>query len=134
MAQDYLKEKEVKKKSAVKVVWLLVVLGVAFIAVLGKFAFSGNLNVFNGLPDSDDAYTVAKEYIGPTVLSSNVDFSDSEYKFAKKSDSVYVIKSFYTTKDNSGDKVKTNFTITLKYNGGHAESLKNWTMLNLDQD
>jgi hypothetical protein len=134
MEHNYLEDKKVKKKSAVKAVWVLAFLGVAFAVLLAKFAVSGSMNPFNGLPDSDAAYTVAKEYIAPTVLSSNVEFSDSEYKFAKKSDSVYVIKSFYTAKDGTGERAKTNFTITLKYNGGHAESGKNWTMLNLDQD
>ena len=135
MAQNYLEDKGVKKKSALKVVWVLVFFGIAFAILLGKFALSGSLdNPFSGLPDSDAAYTVAKEFITPTVLNSGVKFSDSEYKFAKKSDSVYVIKSFYTAKDNTGDQIKTNFTITMKYNGGHGESSKNWTMLDLNQD
>ncbi|MBD1392202.1 hypothetical protein [Mucilaginibacter glaciei] len=133
MEHNYLEDKKVKKKSALKVVYLLVFFGIAFAVLLGKFALSGSLNVFNGLPDSDQAYTIAKGFISPTVLSSPT-YSDSEYKFAKKSDSVYVIKSFYTAKDNGDEPTKTNFTITLKYNGGHAESAQNWTMLNLDKE
>ena len=135
MEHNYLQEKKVKKKSAVKVLWVLAFFGIAFAVLIAKYATSGSIiNPFNGLPDSDAAYTAAKEYITPTILSSSPKFSDSEYKFAKKSDSVYVIKSFYTAKDGTGESVKTNFTITLKYNGGHAESSSNWTMLNLDQD
>jgi hypothetical protein len=134
MEGNYLQDKAVKKKSAVKVVWVLVFFGIAFAVFLAKIAMSGSISLFNGLPDSDAAYTVAKEYITPTILSSNPKFSDSEYKFAKKSDSVYVIKSFYTANDGNGDAVKTNFTITLKYNGGHAESSNSWTMLDLNQN
>jgi hypothetical protein len=135
MEGNYLQDKAVKKKSAVKVVWVLVFFGIAFAVLLAKFAMSGSISSFNGLPDSDVAYTVAKEYITPTVLSpSSLKFSDNEYKFAKKSDSVYVIKSFYTAKDENGDAIKTNFTITLKYNGGHAESSNSWTMLDLNQN
>lgn len=135
MAKDYLDDKSVKKKSALKVVWVLVFFGIAFAILLGKFALSGTLsNPFSGLPDSDAAYSAAKEFITPTVLNSGVSFSDSKYKFAKKADSVYVIKSFYTAKDATGDKIKTNFTIVMKYNGGRGESSKNWTMLDLNQE
>jgi hypothetical protein len=134
MEPNYLADKTVKKKSAVKVVYLLILFVVAFVLLLVKFAIGGLSNPFNGMPDSDAAYTVAKEFIQPTVLSSNIKFSDIEYKFARKSDSVYVIKSFYTAKDADGDDEKTDFTITLKYNGGRAESSKNWTLVDLDQN
>ena len=134
MEKSHLVDKSVKKKSAVKVGYVLVFFGVVFAALLTKFAVSGSINPFNGLPDSDAAYTVAKGFIQPTILSSNVSFSDSEYKYAKKSDSVYVIKSFYTAKDADGESSKTNFTITLKYNGGHGEDNKNWTLVDLNQE
>ncbi|MBB5394423.1 hypothetical protein [Mucilaginibacter sp. AK015] len=134
MAKDYLKDKVVKKKSASVVGWLLALLVLIFAIMIGRFALSGSINMFSGLPDSDDAYKIAKQFIIPTTLSKNVDFSDSEYKFAKKSDSVYVIKSFYTSKFDSGETSKTNFTITLKYNGGAGAKTSNWTLLNLDQD
>ena len=134
MEHDYLQDKTVKKKSAIKFVYLLVFFGVAFAILLAKFALTGSANPFNGMPDSDAAYTVAKEFIKPTVLSSNIKFSDSEYKFAKKSDSVYVIKSFYTASDGDGESAKTDFTIVIKYNGGHAESSKNWTLVDLNQN
>jgi hypothetical protein len=134
MDPNYLRDKTVKKKSAIKVVYLLIFFGVAFVLLLGKFAISGSANPFNGMPDSDAAYTVAKEFIQPTVLSPSIKFSDSEYKFAKKSDSIYVIKSFYVTKDADGEDERTPFTITMKYNGGHAESGKNWTLVDLDQN
>jgi hypothetical protein len=134
MEPNYLEDKTVKKKSAVKVVYLLIFFGVVFALLLAKFAIGGLSNPFNRMPDSDAAYTVAKEFIQPTVLSSNVTFSDTEYKFARKSDSVYVIKSFYTAKDADGDDEKTDFTITLKYNGGRAESSKNWALVDLDQN
>ncbi|MDB5127005.1 hypothetical protein [Mucilaginibacter sp.] len=134
MAKAYLKDKTIKKRSASKAGWLIAVFATIFALLLGKFALSDTTNAFSGLPDSDAAYGVAKEFIQPTVLSTNISFSDSEYKFAKKSDSVYVIKSFYTTTDKDGESSKTNFTITLKYNGGAGAQTSNWAMLNLDQD
>ena len=134
MAKAYLKDKTIKKKSASKAGWLITIFAAMFALLLGKFALSNTSNTFSGLPDSDAAHKVAKTFIQPTVLSTNISFSDSEYKFAKKSDSVYVIKSFYTTIDKDGESSKTNFTITLKYNGGVGAQTSNWAMLNLDQD
>lgn len=134
MAKDYLKDKAVKKKSATKAGWLIVVFVLIFAALLAKFAMSGTIGNLVGLPDSDVAYNVAKQYILPTTLSRNVKFEDSDYKFAKRSDSVYVIKSAYSTKDNDGETIRTNFTIELKYNGGAGARKTNWTLVNLDQD
>ena len=134
MAKAYLKDKTVKKKSASKAGWLIVSFAAIFALLLGKYALSNTSNTFSGLPDSDVAYNIAKTFIQPTVLSTNISFSDSEYKFAKNSDSVYVIKSFYTTTDKDGESSKTNFTITLKYNGAAGAETFNWAMLNLDQD
>jgi hypothetical protein len=134
MAKAYLRDKTIKKKSASKAGWLIAFFATIFALLLGKFALSDTSHTFSGLPDSDAAYNVAKIFIQPTVLSTNISFSDSEYKFVKKSDSVYVIKSFYTAIDKDGESSKTNFTITLKYNGGAGTQISNWAMLNLDQD
>ncbi|MCO5935113.1 hypothetical protein NAF17_06150 [Mucilaginibacter sp. RB4R14] len=134
MAKNYLNDKVVKKNSATKAGWLILVFVLIFAALLAKFALSGTVNNFSGLPDSDLAYNVAKQYILPTTLSRNVKFSDSDYKFAKKSDSVYVIKSFYTIKDNDGESLRTDFTIELKYNGGAGARKDNWSLINLNQD
>lgn len=133
MAKDYLKDKVVKKKSALKAVYLLVLLGVVFVVMLFKFAYSGT-GVFSGLPDSDAAYEIAKGYIRPTVRSTSVTFHDDAYKFAKKSDSVYVIKSSYDEKDGNGESMSTNFTITLQYLGGHAKNEGAWKMVTLDKE
>jgi hypothetical protein len=134
MEKDYLKAKEAKKKSASKAGWLLAFFLVIFMVLLGKYALSGSAEIFNGLPDSDAAYGIARKFIQPTILTPKVDFSDADYKFAKKSDSVYVIKSFYTEKFDDGETSKTHFVITLKYNGGAGANASNWTMLNLDKD
>jgi hypothetical protein len=134
MTKDYQKAKAVKKKSASRAGWLLAFFVVIFAVLLGKYALSGSGEIFSGLPDSDAAYSIARKFIQPTILSTKVGFSDAEYKFAKKSDSVYVIKSFYTEKFDDGETSKTHFTITLKYNGGAGANASNWTMLNLDKD
>lgn len=135
MVKDYIKDNKAKKSSAVILGRLIIFSIIVFAVLLGKFALSGfGVTTFNGLPDGDAAYSAAKQFILPTVLSSNIKFSDSEYKLAKKSDSVYVIKSHYTTTDHEGDTEITNFTIYLKYNGGASDKKHNWALLNLDQN
>jgi hypothetical protein len=134
MEQNYLIDKKVKKKSAIKGIWLATAFGIVFLLILVKFANSGSMDVFSGLPDSDAAYDIAKTFIRPTVRSTNVTFNDGSYKFAKQSDSVYVIKSFYEAKDGDSESSITNFTITLKYNGHHSQNESNWSLLNLDQE
>jgi hypothetical protein len=135
--QSYLKDKQHKRKTAMAGVWILVVIGIIFIMVIVKFATSGGNSdtfSFNTFPGSDDAYQVAKQYVSPTLRSGNVVFAEDHYQFAKKSDSVFVIKSYVSSIDEKGEKIKTNFQITLKYNGGPKAVQDNWTMVDLKSD
>jgi hypothetical protein len=134
MAKDYLKEKAVKKKSAIKGSWLIVLFVVIFAGLLIKLAMSGSNGIYNGLPDSDVAYRIGRQFIQRTIRSGNATFEDSEYKFAKRSDSVYVINSSYTEMFDNGETSTTKFIITLKYNGGQGNKQTNWTMINFDED
>ncbi|GAA3994049.1 hypothetical protein [Mucilaginibacter dorajii] len=135
--QSYLKDKQHKRKTAMAGVWILVVIGIIFIMVIVKFATSGGRSdtfSFNSFPGSDDAYQVAKQYVSPTLRSGKLVFAEDHYQFAKKSDSVFVIKSYVTSVDEKGEKIKTNFQITLKYNGGPKAVQDNWTMVDLKSD
>lgn len=133
--KDYFADKKNKKKSAVKVVWVLVLMGIVFVFIVAKFAFSGTFDdVIGGAPTSDDVYSIAKDFVRPTLKAEDADFSDSEYQFGKKEDSVYVIKSVVETKTHSGDVVKTNFEITLKFKGGSKKDQSSWELLNLNED
>lgn len=132
-AKDYLSEKKKKKKSAKTAAWFLIFFFLVFAMLMAKVATS-NSWANGGLPDSDTAYDVARQYIMPTARSRNVDFADDDYKFAKQSDSVYVIKSSYTTKFNNGVNQTRNFTIILKYKGGMAKKIGNWDLIDLDHD
>lgn len=132
----YLKEKNYKKKTALTGLWVLLALGLVFIVVIIKFATSGgksDILSFTMFPNSDDAYLIAKQYISPTIRSGNLSFAEDRYQFAKKSDSVFVIKSFVTAIDDKGEKVKTNFNITLKYDGGSKTNMDNWTMVDMNE-
>lgn len=117
-------------------VWMLAVIGIIFIIVMVKFATSGGSSdvlTFTMFPNSDDAYQVAKQFIAPTIKSGNVAFAEERYQFAKKSDSVFVIKSYATSIDEKGGKLKTDFQITLKYNGGPKAVQDNWTLLDMNE-
>lgn len=135
LSKDYLKDKSVKNKTAKKAGLAIVGLLIVFGIFIGKWALSNSAgSLLNGLPDSDAAYVIAKQFIIPTVRGSNPVFNEDNYKFAKKSDSVYVIKSSYNIKFDDGAKQETYFTISLKYNGGMSSKTSNWTLINLDQD
>lgn len=136
VSKDYLDEKAVKKKSATKALFLLLIGAAIAISVVVKITMTGSLkpNFFSGLPSSDDAYSIAKEFVQPTLKSTSVDFSDTKYQFAKQPDSVYVIKSSVTSKHDGGEQVTTEFKITLKYNGGDVSRQKNWTLLDLSEN
>jgi hypothetical protein len=134
--KDYLAEKAKKKKSATKAVWMLLVFSVLIIAMVVKIQLTGSLKpeFFTGLPSSDDAYTIAKQFIEPTLKSGSNKFEDTKYQFAKTSDSVYVIKSEVHSKDaNGGEPITSGFKITLQYKGGQASKIKNWAVLDLSQ-
>jgi hypothetical protein len=135
MAADYIADKVQKKKSGLRLLWLLLLFIVIVLCVVIKVVSTGNLkpDAFNNLPTSDEAYAVAKEFVKPTIKSENIDFNDLRYQFAKTSDSVYVIKSSLESQDMTNEKVTTNFKIVLKYNGGQPIKAKNWTLVSLDK-
>jgi len=134
MQNAYINEKNNKKKATLKFVWILIVFGILFAIIVARFALSGSEeDLFSGAPSSDDVYNIAKEFVKPTLKGATADFSDSQYQFGQKQDSVYVIKSFVQTKDNDGEDQKTNFEIILKYKGGSKSEQQNWEVLNLSE-
>jgi len=133
MAKDYLADKEEKRKSGIKVLWLLLVVFVIIIFLAIKIALTSSTKSsgFSGLPTSDEAYTVAKEFVRPTLKSTDADFDESHYQFAKTSDSVYVIKSSVELTDENNEKISINFKVTLKFNGGLPTAVKNWALIDM---
>jgi hypothetical protein len=132
MGKNYLLEKSEKKQIAMKGVWLIVVVVIIFVAIIAKYALSGNVYEYStGLPTNDDAYEVAKEFLKPTI-KSDATFPETGYQFGKLSDSVYVIKCYYQTKEENGDDGKKNYKIVLKYNGGGHTNMNDWSVINMD--
>jgi len=128
--KQYLAEKKKKKKSAMGGVFIVLIIGAVFVYIVAKFAFTGTVeDTFSGPPTQDDVYEIAKQYVKPT-LKSEGSFSDSQYEYGKKDDSVYIIKSHVDLNDNQ----RMNFEITLKFKGGVKTDQRNWDVLNLNED
>jgi len=136
MAKKFIAEKTAKKKSATSASWLLWLFLLVFIAIVLRFALrlGPQLSSAKGtMPTGQDAFEVAKQFVRPTIGSMNADFADGEFEYSKNNDSVYIVKSYYETRPEGGEKVKTGFVITLKFNGGKNSSKQNWTVMNLEQ-
>jgi hypothetical protein len=135
--KNYLAQKKQKKKSAVKVVWIIFALAIVFIVIVAKFALSGDNDVntlFTGMPSSNEVYSIAKQFVLPTLKGNGAIFSEDGYQYGKKADSVFIIHSVVDTKTSNGDPLKTNFEITLKYKGGAVAEESSWEVLNLNED
>jgi hypothetical protein len=136
---DYLAAKEEKRKPTIEAIIVLIVFIIVFLAVIFRFAIRSGTNegFFSFMPTGVQAYKVSKAFVRPTIHSredEDVSFPDRDFEYSKKSDSVYVIKSFYVTQDSYGHESKKNYTITLKYNGGSRANGHNWTLIQLQQD
>ena len=131
---DYAQEKREKKKDALKIVWILGLLSIIFIVIVARFALANDNDVYTGLPGDDAVYAMAKTFVRPTFKATSVNFLASGYNLVRERDSVYIIRSFAETKDNTGWKEKTNFEIVLKYKGGPSSIMSNWEVLNLTKD
>jgi hypothetical protein len=135
MNNDYVKNKAVKKKTAKKAVWLLAGLGLIFIFIVLKFAQSSGMRfTTGGLPNGSDAFEVSKDFVRATVRSNEVAFPGSGFQFAKKSDSVYVVRSVVELGSDNGGKKTVNFRILMQYHGGKQDELKNWSLLNISEE
>jgi hypothetical protein len=137
MKRDYLSEKAAKKKVTREAMWILLIFILLFLGVMFRIAWRSESagGFFSSMPSGDDAFEIAKDYIMPTLRSANVEFN-KDYQYAKSSDSVYVVKSYFQAKDSVGGNgnVKTNYTITIKYNGGTVSNDRNWSLLNLQEN
>ncbi len=132
--KDYAREKREKKKAALKVIWIIGLMGVVFLVIVSRFAMAGSDDTYNGGPTNDDVYAMAKRFVRPTIKAANPEFQASGYNLKIARDSVYVIRSYAEAKDDSGSTEKTNFEIVLKYKGGPIAMKDNWELLNLNED
>ena len=136
MNRDYLSEKAAQKKATSEAMWVLLIFIVLFLAVMFRIAWRSESagGFFSSMPSGGDAYEIGKGFILPTLRSSNVEFADKDYQYAKSSDSVYVIKSYFQAKGPASGDAKTYYKITIKYNGGNISNDMSWTLLNLEEN
>lgn len=129
---QYLIQKADKKKSGTKALVLFLIIIAVVVSVVFKITLSESLkpDFFKGMPDADDTYGIAKQFVEPTLKSSSVNFQDDHYQFGTQADSVFVIQSSVETSDG-GEKVNTPFKIILKYNGGQVDKKKNWSLIDI---
>ena len=135
MTDPYLQNKAAKESFLLKGVFVLIALALIFTAFIARFALSGSRSDFlNGAPDNDAAYSVAKQFVKPTIKYHKVVFPESGYQCAQKPDSVFIIKSYAEAKDEPGPKNITTFEITLKFIGGNVSDKNNWRLLGITED
>ena len=134
MEKKYLEHKQARKRSALKAVWILVTLSVILVFIIVKFAHTGVRFTTSGLPTGDEAYEVAQDFVKATLRSDKVDFPGSGYQLAKRSDSVYVIRSVVEVTDEAGEKKTNNFKVLMEYKGGKQAEQKNWNLLNISEE
>ena len=132
--KDYAREKREKKKAALKVIWIIGLMGVVFLVIVSRFAMAGSDDTYDGGPTNADVYAMAKRFVRPTIKAINPEFQTSGFSLKMARDSVYVIRSYAKTKNDSGGSEKTNFEVVLKYKGGPIALKDNWDMLNLIED
>ncbi len=134
--KDYLSEKAHKKRISQQAMWALFIFIALFVLIIVRFAFRPDAagGFFSKLPSGDDAFEIARDYIKSTLKLADVEFAEGVYRYAKAPDSVYIVKSYFETKDTGNGKVKTNFTVTIKYNGGSNLNKRNWSLLNLEEN
>jgi len=133
--RDYISEQQEKNRATTRGILVLFVFIIIFIAVIIRFAIrSGTNEAFLPLmPTGKDAYEIAKDYTLRTLKPANAEFSERDYDSAKNTDSIYIVKSYFETRELNGQNTKTEFTATLKYNGGAATNERNWTLVKLEK-
>jgi ABC-type phosphate/phosphonate transport system permease subunit len=135
MKRDYVAEKAARKRTTKEAMWFLLVLIIIFVVVIVRIAIRSisNDGLFSSMPGGDDAFEIAKDYIRPTLRFPDAVFADGDFQYAKGADSVYVVKSYFESNGTGTEKVKTNFTVRIKFNGGSHSNAQNWSLITLEE-
>lgn len=116
---------------------LRVLLGllVVFILILVGLAYTSDHDEQSngGLPTKDEAYQMAKYYIRQDTHGNSIRFPDEGYAFARKSDSVFVVRTDAVLLPGPDGK-KVSYTTMLRYTGGPASNEHSWTLLDINHN
>lgn len=135
MPKSYVSNQQQKKKFAYKLIIFLIIIATTFTVVLIRLAQRGaNKEVVNNPPKNVDVYTIAKQFVKQQVKKSNITFPETGYQFNQQADSIYTIKSYLESRDQSGHNKVTSFVITLKFFGGDALNKNRWKIVSLIKD
>lgn len=92
---------------------------------------AGNKYKVTGL----ECYEVSKQFVEQRLkCPSTADFPALDYKYAQQDSSKYIIRSYVDSENGFGAKVRTNYIIVMKFNGGSATDPANWTVENLSMN
>jgi hypothetical protein len=135
MKNNYIDEKKAHKSTTSFVMRILIFFILIVIFLLARIAYRGASggSLFDPAPTSDNTYEVAKQLMRPVIVASDVVFAEDGYQFGRRSDSVFVIRSYYVAKDKN-ERLKKYFRIVLKYNRKGNRDINNWTVLNIETE
>ena len=83
-----------------------------------------------GMPDSEQAYTIARQFIHDQS-GKYLRFTANSYQFEQKADSIYTVKT--NVESQEGDNSSITFSVVLKYKGGSSDDRANWMLLDINQ-
>lgn len=123
------------EKTARNGVWLLFAGLLVFGIVIVRFVFpehsEASTAADNGMPDSEETYTVAKQYIRDKS-GEYLQFTSEGYQFAHDADSVYTIKTETETQEDDNSRI--SYFVKMKYRGGPRDDQKSWSLLDMVQN
>jgi hypothetical protein len=135
MTDHYIQNDAAKKDFFKKGLIVLVIIAAISTIFMTRYALSGSRKDPSGkVPDYDDAYTMAKTFIRPTIKWPDITFPASGYQCAQKPDSVFIVKSYAEAKGQKNPQNITSFEITLKFTGGNVGDKDNWKVIDLIED
>lgn len=83
-----------------------------------------------------EAYLITQEKIKSSLENTlgTLDFPFADYEYQNEGDTVFVIKSHFTYKNEYNADVRYNYRAKVKYKGGKWEKLDNWDVLGFQQE
>ncbi len=125
------KQKRVSSKKFKLLVGLLwIAVFVIFIAALsGDNDSTSNTTLEQTGATKSQAYIISQNYV-ETILKApaSADFPLNDYKHLDLAENKYTIISYVDSQNSFGAQVRSDYLVTLSYNGGDWADINNWTL------